>query len=108
MGIITDIIKGLPLTAIQSEKITQLEKRLIELETENTKLKESLTRYEAKAGEKCPRCQKQTFNLESNKPNAIFGKTGVKDYLFTCSECSFSEEFTSTSASQAWKAARGG
>lgn len=40
MGIITDIIKGIPVNAIQRDKLEKLEKRHDELETENTQLRE--------------------------------------------------------------------
>lgn len=107
MGIITDIIKGLPLTAVQDEKIKQHEKRLVELEAENKELKERLFKYEEQPGEKCPACRKPTFALTSSKPNADLGDLGVTDYLFTCSSCSFSDGVTADSAGKAWKKARG-
>lgn len=40
MGIITDILKEIPLGAVLREKLQELEKKYSELETENTKLKE--------------------------------------------------------------------
>jgi predicted nuclease with TOPRIM domain len=40
MGIITDILKEIPLSAVLREKLQKLEKKYSELETENTKLKE--------------------------------------------------------------------
>ena len=39
MGIITDIIKGLPISAVQKEKIIDLENKLTALEAENKRLK---------------------------------------------------------------------
>jgi cell shape-determining protein MreC len=40
MGIITDILKEIPLSAVLRERLQELEKKYSELETENTKLKE--------------------------------------------------------------------
>ena len=89
MGIITDILKALPLTAVQQEVIREQEKRLETLESENLSLKTRLALYESGTSEKCPACRKPTFNLVSNKPNSIFGQTGLNDYCFTCSVCGF-------------------
>lgn len=107
MGIITDIIKGLPLSAVQDEKIKQLENRLAELENENSELKERLTKYESQPGEKCPKCLKPTLLLESSKPNEIFGNTGLSDYHFSCSACGFTDEISEESAGRAWQTMRG-
>lgn len=107
MGMITDIIKGLPLTAIQDEKIKQHEKRLTELEAENKELKERLSKYESQSGEKCPMCRKPTLSLTSSKPNQIFGETGLSDYQFSCPECGFSDVVSEDSAGRAWQKMRG-
>ena len=107
MGLITDIIKGLPISAVQDEKIKQLEKHLVSLETENSELKDRLARYEEQPGEKCPACRKPTFTLTSSKPNADLGDLGLTDYLFTCSSCNFSDGVTADSAGKAWKKTRG-
>ena len=40
MGVITDILKEIPLGAVLREKLQELEKKYSELETENSKLKE--------------------------------------------------------------------
>ncbi len=107
MGIITDIIKGLPITAVQDEKIKQQEKRLIELEAENKELKERLDKYESNPGELCPMCRKPSFALSSNKPNADLGNLGLTDYSFSCGACGFTDTISAQSAGKAWQKARG-
>jgi len=104
MGIITDIIKDMPITAVQAEKITELEKRITVLETENTELKTRLKKYEQEAGESCPKCRKPALELKS------VSKTIVSDpfstYLFSCSACGFADEVLSVSAGKAWEKMR--
>jgi len=107
MGIITDIIKGLPLTAIQAEKIGVMDKRIEELEAENTRLKEELGECIRKLLEKteveqfvehdgalfkklpgngyaesvyCPRCKTSTFSPDNNTP-------------FFCLKCKWAANF---------------
>jgi len=107
MGILTDIVKGIPINVIQQQKLADQEKRLAQLEAENEELKERLLRYEAAGGEKCPQCRKATVSLKSSKPNRIFGDTGLGDYVFACSDCGFEDTISSDSAGQAWATFRG-
>jgi hypothetical protein len=48
MGLITDIIKGLPLTAVLEDKLRQLEKRYEAIETENQQLRTENRRLRSK------------------------------------------------------------
>jgi len=107
MGILTDIMKGMPLNIIQEQKLKEQEKHLIELEEENNALRERLARYEAKPGERCPMCQKPSFSLKSKRPHAMLPEgSGLDDYLFSCSDCGFDDAITAESAAQAWRKAR--
>lgn len=83
MGIITDILKGLPISAIQAEKITGLEKELESLKAENAELK--------KLVKACPRCKSPGWHVESIRPDPIFGAAGGSEVLYKCSECSLEQ-----------------
>ena len=107
MGILTDMLAGLPINALQRQKLEDQEKRLAALEQENKVLRERLAGYEAESGEKCPMCRKPFLSLKSAKPNAIFGNTGLGDYLFSCSGCGFEDTVSADSAGKAWATVRG-
>jgi len=51
MGIFTDIIKGIPVNAIQREKLEELEKKYDELEAENIQLKDEIQKLKDKVKE---------------------------------------------------------
>jgi hypothetical protein len=106
MGLITDIIKGLPLTAIQDEKIKELEKRINTLESENKELKIKLVQYELKPLERCPSCRGLAFSLKSSALHPIFGDTGAKDYVFSCGSCGFEDTVLALSAGEALRQIR--
>lgn len=105
MGIITDVLAGIPLNAVQRQKIEDQEKRLAELELENKGLRERLNRYEAQPGEKCPSCRAPLFSLVSNSPSSMF--PGSNNYHFCCSGCGFEETIDAISAGHAWNQVRG-
>lgn len=104
MGILTDVLAGLPINAVQRQKLEDQEKRLLELEQESKLLKERLARYEAEGGEKCPSCRRPIFELKENSPSPIF--PGLSDYKFSCVGCGFEETVEAASAAEAWRLAR--
>jgi hypothetical protein len=93
--------------ALLREQLQTTEKQLEKLETENKELKERLLKYEEQSGEKCPKCRKPSFSLTSSKPDRDFGDMGLSNYLFSCSDCGFTDEISAESAGKAWRTARG-
>jgi len=83
MGLITDIIKGLPITAVQAEKIALLEKRINELENENNSLKKLVNG--------CPRCHSLGWAIESIEPDRMFGDLGGNSIVWKCPDCGLSK-----------------
>ena len=79
MGIITDIIKGLPISAVQADKITALEKEIEELKAENIELKKKITG--------CPRCRSSNWKIESIQPDPVFGQLGGNSIEWKCPDC---------------------
>lgn len=79
MGIITDIIKGLPLTAIQAEKIVNLEARIKQIEAENEQLRGKVTG--------CPRCRSLNWAVSSCEPDRLFGSLGGNSITWRCPDC---------------------
>ena len=107
MGILTDILKGLPENSVLRSDLIKAQKENEALETENRELKARLTKYEEEPGEKCPKCRKPSFALKSCKPNADMGDVGISDYVFSCDACNFEDMISAQSAGRAWQKARG-
>jgi hypothetical protein len=97
MGVITDILKGIPLNSVLREqlsvlekKITMLENKVAVLEPENAELKAKLQKIEsAKAvhGDICPYCQQPKGKLLDIQPHHTFGDLGVKVHYYQCEDC---------------------
>lgn len=83
MGIITDIIKGLPISAVQAEKITALEKELEDLKSENAELKKLVTG--------CPRCRSLNWKIDSISADPVFGRLGGNSIEWKCPDCGLSK-----------------
>lgn len=83
MGILSDILKGLPITAVQADKIAALEKRLQELEAENRELK--------KLVKGCPRCRSLNWSVESCEPDQYFGDLGGSSITWRCPDCGLTQ-----------------
>lgn len=83
MGIITDILKGLPISAIQAEKITALEKELELLIAENAELKKLAT--------SCPRCRSLNWGISDIQPDPVFGQLGGNSIHWKCPDCGLSK-----------------
>ncbi|GMR17679.1 MAG: hypothetical protein BMS9Abin33_0072 [Gammaproteobacteria bacterium] len=65
------------------DKVEALERRLASLERKTYK-------GDAKSAELCPKCSQYTFELKSRNPHPIYGKIGVQEEHYKCSECGFS------------------
>lgn len=88
MGLIFDVLTGLETNAIQREKITALEKRFAELETENTELKKRITG--------CPRCRSLNWHIDSIQADPVFGELGGNSVVWKCPDCDLSKRVIET------------
>lgn len=94
---IVDLLKkGATIEA--QEKIMELRESALKLQEENIQLKnqllelqEKVRKLESVEGEKCPRCQKPTWIVESSKPDKVFGQLGGIRREYRCTECGFEE-----------------
>jgi hypothetical protein len=88
MGIIADMLKDIPLTAVLRERLLEQESKMTVLEAENMKLKSENANLKSKlqeidanktvAGDPCPYCQKPMGKVISIKPQADFADMGLK------------------------------
>ena len=83
MGIVTDIIKGLPLSAVQADKLAQLEKQMEKLETENAELRKIVTG--------CPRCRSLNWAMASCESDPVFGDSGGSSEVWACPDCGLTQ-----------------
>ncbi len=76
-------------------EVMALKEENIRLRDENIQLKHQLDSYTK--GEKCPKCLKPAWKVESSKPHSSgLGDLGVIDRTYKCSECGFTEVHTET------------
>jgi uncharacterized protein with PIN domain len=104
MGVILDFLTGLPLNAVYRERITDFERKMTTLETENrelkakiivleaenTKLKAKLQKIEESKtiqGDVCPYCQQPQGKLLDIRPDKFLGMVGVKIQYYECQGC---------------------
>ena len=98
MGVIIDILKGIPLSAVLKERLTQLETDMAVLKSENAVLKTENANLKAKLqkiesdkaihGDICPYCQQPKGKLLDIKLDGAFGCLGVKRHYYQCESCS--------------------
>jgi DNA-directed RNA polymerase subunit RPC12/RpoP len=104
MGIILDILKEIPLTAILRERLADQDKRMAALEVRVKDLegklelceseKEDLRRQleekkkaEEIKGNLCPYCRHRKGQLLRLTPHPLFGEVGVKIGIYKCENC---------------------
>lgn len=104
MGILTDILKDIPLSAVLRERVAEQEKKMTVLEKENTILKAENTVLKAEnakliaqlqqiheeqtvQGDICPYCRQRKGQLLNLVPHKIFGDVGVKTGFYRCANC---------------------
>jgi hypothetical protein len=80
------------LLADLSLELADMKLRLAAVVEENIKLKEKVRQLESVEGEPCPKCRKRGWQLESSKPDHLFGDLGGIRRTYKCSFCGFSEE----------------
>jgi DNA-directed RNA polymerase subunit RPC12/RpoP len=98
MGIITDLLKEIPLSAVLRERLVDLEtkmdlleKKLEKCESEKKVLHlqiEKIKKNEAIEGDVCPYCRQHKGQLLRLEPHPIFGDVGIKVGFYKCSNCS--------------------
>jgi DNA-directed RNA polymerase subunit RPC12/RpoP len=104
MGIITDILKDIPLTAILRERLADKEAEMTTLKSENTilksenailkaenaDLKAKLQKIESDKtvhGDSCPYCQQPKGKLLDIRPAKVLGDLGLKIRYYKCENC---------------------
>ena len=77
------------------EDVMALKEENVQLRNENLMLKQQLENYSK--GEKCPKCLKPAWKVESSRPSKTgLGRLGVIDRTYKCAECGFTETHTET------------
>ncbi|MFA5252096.1 MAG: hypothetical protein WC454_05885 [Phycisphaerae bacterium] len=104
MGVITDILTGIPLNAVLRERLVDKESYIATLEAENAVLKEKnavleMENAELKAdlqniesnktvhGDICPYCQQPKGKLLNILPDSTFGDLGLNIHYYKCDDC---------------------
>ncbi|MDH5649133.1 MAG: hypothetical protein OEY67_05705 [Gammaproteobacteria bacterium] len=65
------------------DKVEAMDRRIAELESQVFKGRNG-------SHQMCPKCRKHTLEFMHRKPHPIYGKIGVQEEHFKCSECGFS------------------
>src|SRR5208337_5257847 len=104
MGIITDILKDIPLSAVLRERLAEQEKKMTtlqmendDLKTENTILKfensnlktqlQQIKEKQTIQGDMCPYCRQRKGQLLHIFPHSTFGELGLKVDYYKCMNC---------------------
>ena len=80
------------LLADLSLELADVKLKLSNVTDENIALRNKVRELENTEGEPCPKCRKRGWQLESSKPDAIFGDLGGNRHAYKCIFCNFSEE----------------
>jgi DNA-directed RNA polymerase subunit RPC12/RpoP len=72
-------------------KLADIKIQLANVIDENIQLKAKIKSLEGTEGEKCPKCRRPGWQLESSTRHPIFGDVGGVQRLYKCSLCGFSE-----------------
>jgi hypothetical protein len=72
-------------------ELAKIKTQLAEFMEENTRLKSKINDLENNGGEKCPKCLRRGWGLESSHPDPTFGELGAIRRTYKCSLCGFSE-----------------
>jgi hypothetical protein len=82
--------------ALAKDQYAAVEKRVGELQAENSRLREQNKKLEAQVAssalaDPCPRCRKRAYELLDSKADPVFGDLGASRRTYKCSSCAFSE-----------------
>jgi len=70
------------------EEVMALKEENVQLRNVNLELEQQIENYSK--GEKCPKCLRPGWKIESSKPNENgFGDLGAIDRTYKCTECGF-------------------
>lgn len=65
---------------------------LVVLLEEHAALQKAVRETAGVKGDICPRCRERSWNLESSRPDKVYGELGGMRRAYRCSVCDFSEE----------------
>ena len=72
-------------------ELAGIKMQLAEVMEENIRQKAKISDLESTEGEKCPKCRKRGWQLESSNPDPVFGEVGGIHRTYKCTLCGFSE-----------------
>jgi hypothetical protein len=78
-------------------ELAEIKTQLADVTQENSQLKFKILQLESTEGERCPKCLKRGWRLDSSNPDRIFGEVGGIRRIYKCSLCGFSEDKLITS-----------
>jgi DNA-directed RNA polymerase subunit M/transcription elongation factor TFIIS len=97
MGVITDILKEIPLSAILKERLAEKELEMATVKSDNAALKsenatlrdklQKIERDKAVQGDTCPYCKQPKGKLLRILPDKTFGDLGMKVEYYKCEDC---------------------
>jgi regulator of replication initiation timing len=77
-------------------ELAEIKMQLAGVMEENTRLKAKISDLESVEGEKCPKCHKQGWQIESSQRDELFGQAGGIRRFYKCTLCGFSEDYLLT------------
>ncbi|HEY0087820.1 MAG TPA: hypothetical protein VGB37_03195 [Candidatus Lokiarchaeia archaeon] len=87
MGIITDILKDIPLSSVLRERIIEQEKIMTAQESKIKFLESQLKTFQSNNLKSCPYCNTDTGILQDRQRHKLFGEAGVFTHIYKCSNC---------------------
>lgn len=72
-------------------ELAEAKMKMVDLVEESARLKERVRELEKVEGDRCPKCHKMAWQLESSRADSTFGDLGVKQRTYKCSACGFAE-----------------
>lgn len=84
------------LLADLSLQLADVKLKLADVLEENIRLKREVAALKSADGDPCPKCRKRGWQLESSKPDGVFGDLGALRKTFKCSLCGYSEVLLET------------
>jgi hypothetical protein len=91
---ITDKVKDADLKNLIADltlELAEMKMQLADVIDENRKLIARNADLENSEGERCPKCRKQGWQLDTSFPDPTFGDLGGIRRVYKCSQCGFSE-----------------
>src|SRR5260370_13486539 len=84
---VSDKIKDADLKNLLADltlELAEIKTHLAEVMEENTRLKAKISDLESTEGEKCLKCLKRGWKLESGHPDPVFGELGGRRRIYKC------------------------